>query len=223
MSLYAGTGNYSTQVSDIHAPLELGAPTSELAFYGAAANPTGDPVGGGPSYRRIATSGDYRIKTRQELLDALAQSSTGQVVYVEPDAEIDLSGLMRVTVPSGVTLAGNRGQDGAPGPLLFTDEMPPDPYPVLIDVLAGKTRVTGLRIRGPSPDYPRQREGTDGAWRGVRLEEGTELDNCEISHFSRDGVVASARDLGSARPPQLDPRRRRVPDHRRRENQPCPD
>ena len=64
----------------------------ELETFGAEANPTGNPIGGGKGYAGLVTKGDYRVKTANELIDALKNAKMPQVVYVDDDAEIDLSG-----------------------------------------------------------------------------------------------------------------------------------
>ena len=178
-------------------PLTLGAPVENPDAYGAEANPTGSPIGGGRGYRRILTSGDYTVASRQELLDSLEQAKAGQVVYVKPDAEIDLTGLVHVAIPDGVTLAGNRGHDDAKGPLLFTEKMGESSYPFLFGT-GSKTRVTGLRIKGPDPDYADYTEETKAAGyefgaRAIATRRETEVDNCEISNFYRDGVAANSK------------------------------
>ena len=40
---------------------ELGPPATDPQAYGAESNPTGDPIGGDPGYRRIVTRGDYTV------------------------------------------------------------------------------------------------------------------------------------------------------------------
>jgi len=178
-------------------PPALGAPVENAGNYGAEANPTGNPIGGGQGYSRVLTSGDHTVAGRQELLDALEQAKAGQVVYVEPDAEIDLSGLVHVAIPDGVTLAGNRGQDGAGGPLLFTSRMGESNYPFLFGT-GNKSRVTGLRIEGPDPDYADYTDQTKAAAyafgaRAIATQGETEVDNCEISNFYRDGVAVNSK------------------------------
>ncbi|NLN19489.1 MAG: hypothetical protein GX162_09480 [Firmicutes bacterium] len=115
-------------------------------LYGAEVNPTNDPIGGGEGYSRPVLGGDYEVDTKEALLDALRRARPGETVYVLPHAEIDLSGETDILIPPGVTLAGNRGVEGAAGPLLFSDYS--ETNYTLFQVGAG-ARVTGLRIRGP--------------------------------------------------------------------------
>ncbi|MFC1713035.1 hypothetical protein ACFL6S_05170 [Candidatus Poribacteria bacterium] len=177
----------------------LGEAVSNPKDYGAEANPTGEPIGGGYGYSRIITSGNYTVGNRQELLDALKKAESGQIVYVKLNAKIDLSSFVHIPIPDGVTLAGNRGQDKAEGPLIYTDGLAEHPYPILFD-LGEKARFTGLRLKGPDPDYADYIQQTKdasykAAARAIAGGTGSEIDNCEISNFYRDGIVANVKDV----------------------------
>ncbi len=190
MGLFATQEDYSTNIPDIQQTVALGEATERPEAYGAEANPNGAPVGGGEGYDRLLDGGDYRVGTRQELLAALEQAEAGEVVYVESRAEIDLSDLARIAVPAGVTLAGNRGHEGAAGPLLYSNRMPGEGFPILFDLAGDRARLTGLRIRGPDPDYAAQRAGPSTLNRGVNVGANGEVDNCEVSNFYREGIAA---------------------------------
>ena len=84
----------------------------EPELFGAASNPTGDPLGGGDGYRDTVLTGNYVVDTAAELVTALKNASSGQVVFVANDAEIDLTGLRSIKIPGGVTLASGRGAKG---------------------------------------------------------------------------------------------------------------
>jgi len=65
-------------------------------------------------------SGDYTVGKLDALLDALSKAKAGQVVFIPGETEIDLTSRIYIEqlvleVPVGVTLAGNRGQDGSKG------------------------------------------------------------------------------------------------------------
>ncbi len=154
------------------------------AEYGAEVNPTGSPIGGGKGYIDIITEGDFEVNTAEELVAALGSAKPTEVVYVSPGAVIDLTGYQNIAIPQGVTLAGNRGEDGAPGPLIYTDDLATRP---LFAVPAPGVRITGLRIKGP-----------DGATResayeapnseAIRLNAPAEIDNSEIYNWSYGGI-----------------------------------
>ena len=90
--------------------------------FGCEANPTGNPIGGGAGYSDIKTTGDYIVKTKEELLEALSKAKAGEVVFIPHGVEIDMTGTSNVAIPGGVTLAGTRGHNGSPGARLFTKQ-----------------------------------------------------------------------------------------------------
>lgn len=159
-----------------------------LPLYGADANPTGDSIGGGKGYSKIVTQGDFTVNNVQELLAAFNSAQQGDVILIAPNAIIDISGITNVEIPAGITLAGNRGQNGAAGPLLFSNSTP---FESIIFFVQKDVRITGLRFKGPDDDY----SNIDYA---VRPESkvlcfaitgaNIEIENCEISNFSRGGV-----------------------------------
>ena len=121
-------------------------------MYGARPDETG-PIGGGAGYVRIVTRGDLVASNVSELIEALQKARPGQTVLVDPTAEIDLTGRVRadglvVEIPGGVTLASDRGKDGSPGGLIYSDEFATSP---MLRVTGDGVRITGLRLRGPDP------------------------------------------------------------------------
>ena len=68
-----------------------------------------------------ARPGSALVGTRDELLAAPASAQPGDVVRIDGAAEIDLTGLRRIAIPAGVTLAGDR--DGSPGAPLSNTEL----------------------------------------------------------------------------------------------------
>ena len=163
--------------------------------FGAATNPTGDPIGGGKEYRRLVTTSHYQVKTLEELLSALEQAKAGQVVYVDEKAEIDLTGKQKIVIPGGVTIASGRGHKNSQGALLYSNELKTSPL-----FLAGgeKVRITGLRLRGPDPerrtDQMRQLH-KEGRYYSIPNSDGIicsypdlEVDNCELWAWSHAAV-----------------------------------
>ncbi len=163
--------------------------------FGAEANPTGDPIGGGKRYKRQIVRCDYVVKTLEELLAALKEAKAGQFVYVNDNAGIDVTGEQEIVIPGGVTLASGRGRGGSKGALLYSDELATSPM-----LLAGgeKVRVTGLRLRGPDRERRTEqmrelhREGryysipnSDGI---ISSYLGLEVDNCELWGWSHAAV-----------------------------------
>jgi len=185
-------------------------PSQEATFvevsgeeYGAQADDLG-PIGGGGGYTRIIGKGDYTAKNLDQLIDALSKVKAGQVVFIPGETEIDCTARVYIEelvlqVPAGVTLAGNRGENGSQGALLYSDALK---TPVLIRATGPDVRVTGLRIRGPNPkrylDH-HHRSFAEGRGHGYYYKFPTsaginteyphlEVDNCEISAFGAAGI-----------------------------------
>ena len=172
--------------------------------YGAQPDELG-PLGGGLGYVKTVTQGDYTVPDLEGLLAALAQATAGQVVFIPGETEIDLTTRIYIEqlvleIPSGVTLAGNRGHDGSQGALLTSDALK---TPVMIRATGPDVRVTGIRLRGPNPkrylDHHRRAFGPDGGGHeyyykfptsnGIMTEHPRlQVDNCEIAAFSHGGI-----------------------------------
>jgi hypothetical protein len=181
--------------------------------YGAKPDAVG-PIGGGPGYTKIVTDGQHQVKTPEEFVAALGKAQAGEVIFIDPQAELDFTTLVYaeklvLKVPGGVTIASNRGQDGSPGALLCTDAFQSRP---LFVTLGPDVRFTGLRLRGPDPkrrmdhhrrSYSSGREPKDASAyyytfpvsEGLKADHpGLEVDNCELSGFSHAAIVLSAGD-----------------------------
>ena len=199
-----------SRIDDMPPPTDLGQTWVEIdgQIYGARPDDLG-PIGGGEEYGRILTDGDYRVSTVDELREALSRAQTGEVVYVEPDADIDCTTLvfaekMVLGVPGGVTLASNRGDEGSKGAMIYSDAFATQP---LIATLGPDVRITGLRVRGPDPkprlEHHRRSFRPDRGDREVQHEyyyrfpisdgirttfQGLEVDNCELAGWSHGAI-----------------------------------
>jgi len=159
--------------------------------YGAEANPTGNPIGGGAGYSRILlpSQAGFVVADKTQLLSALASVASGQIVYIADSAEIDLTGESGIAVPAGVTLAGGRGRGGARGGLLYTQEHVNSVMPLLL-VKGENVRITGLRVRGADSEIGDHTYGGNyKLGRGIQTSyTGLEVDNCEISGWGHAGI-----------------------------------
>ncbi len=172
--------------------------------YGAKPDARG-PLGGGAGYANIVTQGDFTVKDLDALVDALSKAKAGQVVFIPGSIEIDLTTRIYIAqlvldVPAGVTLSGDRGNDGSPGALLTSDALK---TPVMIRALGPNVRVTGLRIAGPNPKrylahHHRSFSSGGGGHKyyykfptqnAIRTEhDGLEVDNCDIAGFGHAAI-----------------------------------
>lgn len=154
----------------------------EVETFGCEANPTGDPIGGGEGYRDIKTSGDFTVKTKDELLAALKEAKPGQVIFVPDGTEIDMTGERNLALPAGVTLAGTRGLKGSLGPRVFTTLRSTSP---LFRTTGDNTRITGLRLEGPYGGPERIAEFATGL---SISHHNCEVDNCEVYNWNCVGI-----------------------------------
>ncbi|WP_292491240.1 carbohydrate-binding protein [Methanoculleus sp. 10] len=168
-------------------PIPIPTPSGEC---GAAANPTGNPIGGGDGYTDIISRNDPRVKyivdTRDELLFALQSTRSGDVIYIEGTANIDMSGYFNIRVPAGVTIASNRGENGSAGGRIYQKRLPGDaPWPGEgIFLPSGDwVRFTGLRIEGPDKGDKNTEMRTS-----IYTRYPMEVDNCEIWGWSGAGI-----------------------------------
>ena len=177
--------------------------------YGAAsANVPGYWIGGGAGYHDVKTSGDYTVTDKATLLSALSGATYGQVVYVTEGTTIDLTGEFPVGIPAGVTMAGNRGEDGSPGAIIKKTAHTPgfigspdingwytssweEP---MFYIMGDDVRVTGLQLEGEMypQDYGNKKKQTSESEYLVGIfanaKTGFEVDNNEIRGWAWSGI-----------------------------------
>jgi hypothetical protein len=137
----------------------------------------------------VTTEEPTPIDSVDQLIEALASASVGDVVTVPPDVELDLTGLWEITVPRGVTLAGGR-DNGDPGAVLRSpdgDRTPESDSFKRKLVLEEGARLTGFRLKGHFHEYVNAEEAHDGDYYahrgggGVTAKRDAVVDNNEIS------------------------------------------
>ena len=122
--------------------------------FSSTLNPTGDPIGGDVGFRAIylPSKCHYVVRTKAQLLSAISVATYGQIVYVYDTCKIDLSDTV-IVIPKGVTLASGRGKGTLNGALLYSNSYwPENVFRPMITTGGDSVTITGLRLRGPSPD-----------------------------------------------------------------------
>ncbi|MEN6624610.1 MAG: LamG-like jellyroll fold domain-containing protein [Candidatus Sumerlaeia bacterium] len=168
--------------------------TTGPAVFGAECNPTGDPIGGGTGYGRICTPAEATVvvDTAAELLNAISSATSGTIIYVDDNAEIDLTSQTgAILVPGGVTIASGRGRNGSLGGLIFTHLFSARHY--LFQTGGPGVRFTGLRIAGPHCGNGRTIPYAYGV---TFAHNDCEFDNCEIFGFNLASVATSGNLTG---------------------------
>jgi hypothetical protein len=177
-------------------------------FGAEACNPTGSPIGGGAGYSKIVTSGNYSVTTKAALLSALSSAQSGQTIFIPSGVTIDMNGSSFTGVKAGITIASNRGQNGAKGALIKMTT-PGDSWETpIFDVKGNNVRFTGLQLEGEMypQDYGNNSEYYPGSISeghylvGIRsMKEyngaagsgysGLEIDNCELRGFAWAAIM----------------------------------
>jgi PKD repeat protein len=167
-------------------------PSVAFSNVGAEWNPTGNPIGGGPGYSDSVNTWDYFVSNETQLLNALNSAGNGDVIYIDDNAEIDLTGAM-LNLTHGVTLASGRGRTLGDsiswGGLLYCTEHLRSME--LVKVHANHSRITGLRLRGAFSQLEGLQVESDTfaqplpvSYYGIFIDADTiTVDNCEIWGF----------------------------------------
>ena len=134
-----------------------------------------------------ASDADVVVFDKAGLLNALGTAIDGSIIYVEDDAEIDLTGEQDIILPAGVTLASGRGQNGSQGGLIYSNDLFPDQTYISLFETGGKgVRITGLRMRGPYGEVGDHHFDVVGVSNGIRGAHGyLEVDNCELWNWNK--------------------------------------
>lgn len=131
------------------------------------------------------------VRTKDELLNALAGANAGDTVFVDGAVSINLTGQKRIPIPAGVTLASNRGENGAAGALLYNTELDlgQNEAWAQFSPRGSGVRVTGLRLRGPDTEIRDNAYQYDNS-RGIEALNTSDLvvDNNELYGWSHGAV-----------------------------------
>jgi len=175
--------------------------------YGAKPNTSG-PIGGGIGYANLVKPTQDPVTSLDALSDALKNARSGDIVYLHGKAKIDFTIRVHVEnmvleIPEEVTLASNRGEDGAKGGMIFSNSFATRP---LIRAVGPNVRITGLRLGGPNPmpcleHHHRsfaERRGHQYYYKfpvsdGISCDQfKLEIDNCELGGWSHAAINLQA-------------------------------
>ena len=161
--------------------------TAEADVYGADANKTGQPIGGGEGYTGGIERKDSQIKftvsTSAELVKALSLAQAGEIIWIEGDSDIDMT-RRSLMVKGGVTIASDRGSDGSLGGRIYQTTGGAR----LFTVNGENVRLTGLRIEGPHKETDSVSDTSVALYCSYR---NLEIDNCEFFGWS-DAAIGIA-------------------------------
>jgi hypothetical protein len=163
-----------------------------LPAYGADANPTGNPIGGGVGYTHYYSASDLNaitVTTVSALTTALASATSGDIIWIPSGITITITTAYAKTIKSGVILASNRGQNGAAGGKIKWTYTSGSGMTALLSCQSN-SKVSGLVLEGPigTSGLSGSNGGSNIGLRGVNGSSGIEVENCEISKFALAGI-----------------------------------
>lgn len=167
-----------------------------LEDFGAENSIVAKPIGGGVGYASAISEGTYTVEDLSSLLVALKFAKNREIIFINGAAKIDLSCQKLLVIPGGVTLVSDRGVNGSPGALLFTNNL--DAAPMII-VNGENVRIIGIRLRGPDPEQRAEELSKlfkEGKYysipnsQGIKSSlKGLEVNNCELFGWSHAAIM----------------------------------
>ena len=160
-------------------------------------NVTENPIGGGKGYSELldVTSADIVINANNAdplyFSDVVKNAQPGQTIFIENNVVMDLTGIPTIFVPNGVTIAsGRNGLDE--GALLYTYDMAlfqknEDRHYPMFRVIGSGSRITGIRLRGPSRQKGCNQKDNKGNTQ-ILNKVGILIAHCEPRHYT--GICA---------------------------------
>lgn len=176
-------------------------------IYGAYVNEGESPIGGGIGYTDIITTGDYVVDTLDELLAALEKAQSGEVIFIEGHANIDVTPVKTLNLGEGVTLASNRGyvdENGnySTGAVIWSAVVE---YAPIIQT-RDNSRITGIVVDGKNYLVREEHHSRSFGYEkynfvvpsyytlplvnkaGIEPGNNSRVDNCEIMGFGYAGI-----------------------------------
>jgi len=163
---------------------------SDTGMFSSRINPTGNPIGGGVYYSNTINKSNAKfiISTKEELKNAITKIKPFEIIYVNDTASIDLTNEF-LLLPKGVILASGRGVNNSEGGLLYSNSLRPEnEMKAMLETAGDSIRITGLRLKGPSPDIW-DHDLRRGVANGIRCKNANlTVDNCEIYNWNKWAV-----------------------------------
>ncbi len=151
-------------------------------------------IGGGAEFVREAgttyseSTADVVASSKSDLMSLDSMASSGDVVFVPGSVSVSLGDDETITVPSGVTLASNRGNNGD-GALIEK----PSSADVPAVMVEQNGKFTGFRVQGDDAGTHPNDRGTGGL--GVEGGDSAEIFNNGISGFAKRCVIAGGNNV----------------------------
>lgn len=124
-------------------------------IYGATPDYRGGIGGGDYRYVDKFSTGEHVVTTTDELIAALGLATSGEVIFIPGDVELDFTGRIvadsyEFLIPAGVIIASDRGSGASLGAIIKCETLNASQGVLNID--GNDVRITGLRLQGPTPE-----------------------------------------------------------------------
>lgn len=148
-----------------------------------------------PQYDLKIKKYDYKVSNKDEFLRAIKNADKYQVIFIDGNAEIDLSNMTTIFIKTGVKIVSDRGANGSKGARIFTKRSKIIP----LFECGSYVHFIGLRIDGTDYNVYNNnvkkgsfQEDTYGAGitQGIRSQyTGLTITNCEFSGWTHAAVL----------------------------------
>ncbi|MEX2964269.1 hypothetical protein [Microbulbifer sp. TYP-18] len=152
-------------------------------------------IGGGQGYNDYCISNKPVVSTLGEFINSINNAVAGDVIYIDDDATIDLTGLGTIDIPANITICSGRGRDGSLGGKITKAHSGSND--IMFNALGEGITVTGLRLDGQDPEIRDYLESTydEPLIAGIYVQDNqitaqnpVIVSNNEITGFSYYGV-----------------------------------
>jgi PKD repeat protein len=158
--------------------------------FGCGSSYLGNPIGGGAGYTDIKTGGTYTVTSLDSLKMYLSKAKAGDIIFIHPGVTINFNGSATVSIPSGVTLASDRGNNST-GAKLTKTQSTGGWKDAMLTTGGNNVRITGLVLEGEMLAESESPIISESLYlKGVTCfgHSGLEIDNCELRGWAYAAV-----------------------------------
>ncbi|BBM03773.1 right-handed parallel beta-helix repeat-containing protein [Microbulbifer sp. GL-2] len=153
-------------------------------------------IGGGEGYSDYCISNKPVVNNLEEFINTISSAVAGDVIYIDDDAIIDLTGRATINIPKNITICSGRGREGSLGGKITKAHS--GSHDVMFNAVGEGITITGLRLDGQDPEIRGDLESTydepliSGIYicdNQITAQNPVVVSNNEITGFSYYGVA----------------------------------
>lgn len=163
---------------------------------------------GGLTYPQFNKQVTRTVKNTAELISCIATAKDGDVIYLLPNGNFDLTKNTGMVISKSISLISDRGSNNSEGATIYSNSLDVNP---LIYVKAQKVVIRGVKIKGPDGEhinkhhlneafknlknknsFDQRRFNTYGIPNSIGIivdGDRFTLENCELYNWSHSGIV----------------------------------